>query len=172
MILGIDPDTHNTGICLHRPNGGCLLDLAHVKHKYTGTRAVIEMAIRLDDVIDNLCRNRDIKLIIIENQEAYIGRGSVPNRLLVLAQVTGACISLCTKYSSNILCPKPKEWKGQVPKDIHNKRVLEKMGTSEDDLFKGNPIPKPQRHHVIDAIGLALWGTSYLVDTQSQLYNK
>ena len=44
----------------------------------------------------------------------------------------------------------PGYWKGQVPKDIHNARVLAKLTPDEADLV-------PDDHNAIDALGLLLW---------------
>ena len=45
----------------------------------------------------------------------------------------------------------PSQWKGQVPKDIHNARVLAKLSPDERALAEGLD------HNGIDALGLLLW---------------
>jgi hypothetical protein len=45
----------------------------------------------------------------------------------------------------------PSQWKGQVPKDIHNARVLAKLRPDELALAEGLD------HNGIDALGLLIW---------------
>lgn len=49
--------------------------------------------------------------------------------------------------------PSPQEWKGQVPKHVHNQRVISKLSAEERQLIRVGS----NTHNVIDAIGLALW---------------
>lgn len=51
----------------------------------------------------------------------------------------------------------PHEWKGSVPKDVHNARVFERMSTSERALLP--KLPPSKLHNVIDAVGLYMWDT-------------
>lgn len=51
----------------------------------------------------------------------------------------------------------PHEWKGSVPKHVHNERVLDRLTPHERTLIP--KLPKVQLHNVIDAIGLFLWDT-------------
>jgi hypothetical protein len=48
----------------------------------------------------------------------------------------------------------PREWKGGVPKDIHNDRVLERLNVLERPAVP--KLPKSKLHNVVDAIGLLL----------------
>lgn len=57
----------------------------------------------------------------------------------------------------NYVLVHPHEWKGNVPKHIHNARVLAKLTPHERTLIPD--LPKAQLHNVIDAIGLFLWDT-------------
>lgn len=47
----------------------------------------------------------------------------------------------------------PREWKGQVPKPIHQARILIKLRPCEVAIL---PLRKMQRGHVLDACGIAL----------------
>ena len=52
---------------------------------------------------------------------------------------------------------KPHEWKKNVKKDIHNKRIISRLNTEELDIFNACDAPKSLRHNVIDAIGVGLY---------------
>lgn len=49
----------------------------------------------------------------------------------------------------------PRQWKGQVPKEIHNARVLSKLSGSETANIQ--PCAASLRHNVLDGIGLGLF---------------
>ena len=53
----------------------------------------------------------------------------------------------------------PHEWKGSVPKHIHNKRCLERLRPNEDACLRRvlSRLPESESNNVIDAIGLGLW---------------
>lgn len=52
----------------------------------------------------------------------------------------------------------PVEWKGSVPKEIHNRRVLAKLTEQELALLPVRPRARnPYDHNTVDAIGLGLW---------------
>lgn len=48
----------------------------------------------------------------------------------------------------------PRQWKGQVPKAVHNMRVL--CSLDEEEKKHMEPIGAGLRHNVIDAIGIGL----------------
>lgn len=53
----------------------------------------------------------------------------------------------------NTLLWEPREWKGQVPKKIHQARILAAMKPAETAIL---PVRKTEQGHVIDACGLVL----------------
>ncbi len=58
------------------------------------------------------------------------------------------------------LLPTPREWKGQVDKDMHNRRVLAALSVEERALIP--KLSKKKLHNVIDACGLFLWAAGRL----------
>lgn len=58
-------------------------------------------------------------------------------------------------YACEVFEPTPVQWKGSVPKEIHNARVLARL--SDAELRAIPKLPKSKLHNVIDAIGLGLW---------------
>lgn len=91
-------------------------------------------------------------VLVIESQQVYRGalmRGD-PNDLIQLAAVKGAIIQRFAHLEGNIFAPKPSEWKGQVPKDVHHERILKRLSHEEQKLW-------PKNKNARDAIGLGLW---------------
>lgn len=56
------------------------------------------------------------------------------------------------KTAENGVGVSPSAWKGQVPKKIHNKRVLAALSDTEKSL-----VLSIDNHNTIDAIGIGLW---------------
>jgi len=54
-------------------------------------------------------------------------------------------------------CVHPNTWKGNVPKKIHNQRVLDKLNEVELEIVDKSGVTKTKKHNMIDAIGLGLW---------------
>lgn len=51
----------------------------------------------------------------------------------------------------------PRTWKGNAPKEITNRRVLEALKPEEVALLPKRPRAKTFDHNMLDAIGLGLW---------------
>jgi hypothetical protein len=70
------------------------------------------------------------------------------NDLILTAIRLGRLVE--TSRPTRLTLVTPGKWKGQVPKDIHNARVLDKLTPGEITLI-------PDNHNAIDALGLLLW---------------
>jgi hypothetical protein len=70
------------------------------------------------------------------------------NDLMQTAIRLGVYLEACGAAEVRLVYP--GQWKGQVPKDIHNRRVLAKLTPEERALV-------PNDHNAIDATGLLLW---------------
>jgi hypothetical protein len=51
----------------------------------------------------------------------------------------------------------PRTWKGNIPKAIHNERVLGALTAAERATLPKRPRAKDFDHNMIDAVGIALW---------------
>lgn len=57
----------------------------------------------------------------------------------------------------------PHAWKGNVPKDLHNERVLKKLSAAEREIVyaactqDGKRVAVGLLNNVIDAVGIGLW---------------
>lgn len=173
--LGVDPDTHHlawsiVGIEYDRVNPKPLLidfGTFEVERKKTGPEAECEMirtmtrGIKMEDQTQQLLK--EIKIVTVESQQVYVGKAFRANDLVRLAHVGGAAaqlfVLLCPQ--ADLKMPLPRDWKGEVPKDIHQSRILRKLLDSPAKA-KIDTLGV-RRSHVIDSIGLAFWGVSMYV---------
>jgi hypothetical protein len=94
---------------------------------------------------------------IIEIPQVYPGqqqRGD-QNDLIKLAVMVGRYADRATACGFRVKLFKPREWKGQLPKDVCWQRVRKTLTPLElDNLEK---LPKSRAHNMHDAIGLGTW---------------
>jgi len=74
-----------------------------------------------------------------------------PDDLIQLAGVVGVFSALFT--ATTYLGVKPREWKGQVPKDVHHARLVKTLTPKELAMVKA-AAPPSLRHNVLDAVGI------------------
>lgn len=104
------------------------------------------------------------RIVVVERMSHYPNARRTPAAMHAtvadLLDLTAVSAALAGR-----LCPgqwrfaSPAEWKGQTPKEIHNKRVLAALTAEEKIAFEAdiNLVPQSLRHNVIDAVGLNLW---------------
>jgi len=170
IILGIDPDLHNTGIATLLGSQVREVAVARVSRRLKGRDAVLAM---VDSIASTVGLLTDaVELVVVEGQVIYLGKTKNPMSILHLAQVAGG--ALRSGFARSKLLPEPREWKGSVPKQIHQARVLTELGwaferrgtvkdgycvpTSAPNVFGAGALRPSDWKHVTDAIGLALWG--------------
>ena len=101
--------------------------------------------------------------LIIEVPQAYgVGAKVDPNKLALLTLLAGVLIG--TMPDAKWKTPKPREWKGQVPKEVMNTRTLNALTPAEHTrmIHHLQDVPKSVRHNVWDAIGIGLWASKRL----------
>ncbi len=181
-ILGIDPDTKNTGLAgvefeewdhVSSRNGASVVTsqvctkmeviwvaVAKAKLSLPVADRILVIADQLAYILNN-CPS--VKAAVIEGQVAYPRSRVRPNDLIHLAQVTGAALGVCESNDQlfgimtepHITVVKPRDWKGTVKKDVHQRRIMSKVTMDNPTWDLLSPL---QQGHVKDAIGLALWG--------------
>lgn len=96
--------------------------------------------------------------IVIEKPQVYRATRSKgdPNDLIDLAILVGRYVERC---NGDVTLVTPAEWKGQVPKHIHARRILDALTDGERRVatVESAKLSKSSRHNMIDAIGLGLW---------------
>ena len=91
--------------------------------------------------------------IVVELPQVYSQGKGDPNDLIQVAFAAGRCVGK-GKFFETVL---PGQWKGQVPKKIHNRRVLAKLTPEEHVVLDAAEVRPSLRHNIIDAIGIGLW---------------
>ncbi len=168
LVLGVDPDTQATGLALCSKDKVLIVGLASIeRYKARGLNATTGMCNLLGYTIRTHFRNAD--QIVIEFPQHYGVRGRAnPNNLMLLAAVSGAAAG--AGYS-DVTLTRPGEWKGQVPKAIHHRRILEHYGWEfkdngkkkvptpivPDDVKIVGDVPAGRWKEIVDAMGLCKW---------------
>jgi hypothetical protein len=155
VIVAIDPGRHGHGLSAYTL-GRVLAHAEYVggiggqKHMYLETLPELEARFRVLAPIEDL---------IIEIPQVYDTahqRGDQAD-LIDLAAVVGACMALARPYLSGGACVvRPAAWKGQLPKDVSERRIRSKL--SADELARVElPSAGSLHHNVWDAIALGFW---------------
>lgn len=175
---GIDPDTKNTGIAavtLHEKEP-MLLGAWVVANRSSaaGWEAIKIQSDKASEVIQSILLNffGCMNIVTIETQRAYGKTDRTdPNALIKLAMVSGIYLN-CFPSEVTYLA-EPREWKKQVPKQIHQARSCRVLKLTYEAVGDQNGYVIPAidsqhcfcniKHktgwkHAMDAVGLALWG--------------
>ena len=187
IIMGADPDMKRPSIAAIDAKTGKLLavDCIKVKGKRTAHNGVVDCVAAMRGCFHNMHNVldfEDIAAIVVEGQEtAYTAvSGANPRSIMFLAAVAGAMLAEATPECKTILFPTPQKWKGSVPKQIHQARVLGKMDLEYTkvgknpktgychpplnmaDVFWATEQNKGDWKHIVDAIGLAQWARTFI----------
>lgn len=89
--------------------------------------------------------------LVVEVPRVYPHSPVDPNDLIGLTLLAGFLAGR-TSPDALLWFVYPSDWKGQVPKKIHNKRTLAKLGKQEREI-----LGEKSDHNVVDAVGIGLW---------------
>lgn len=175
-FTGIDPDLHAVGFAACDADGDVLwVRSASVSKVVKDTRAVLAMSAK---IVESLRGPRmslaGSQIVCVENQDIYLKTTKNPRNILSLGQVAGACVAAAVPTADHIIFPRPKQWKGDTPKRIHQARLYADLGLkytrcgSSDRtgyvvprapgwVDGGESLRKGAWKHVNDAILLARW---------------
>jgi hypothetical protein len=92
--------------------------------------------------------------VLIEEPTIYPHSKADPANIMALQLKVGQLKQLFESRGYHVELVQPRTWKGQVPKEIHHRRVRAALTPAE--LAR---IPKSHTHDTLDAIGLGLWRT-------------
>ena len=100
-------------------------------------------------------------MLIIELPVIYpVGIGNAdPNDLITLAVLVGEVLGRYKARAPGLdtVLVRPRAWKGNVPKPIHNRRVLAALSQKERALLPRRPRARNFDHNMLDAVGLGLY---------------
>ena len=173
--LGIDPDSEYVAMAL-----GCKGSITDVySFKVKSERGDLAPMLRALSIhIPKFINDKDMEpiwplRIVIEGQKIYPGGKARPNDILLLGQIAGMAAGVCASNwpDKNIIIPTPSEWKGSVPKRVHQARVYDSLGWGYKQKTGysvprnpdvGKHLKSGEWKHVGDAVGLCLWGAKDL----------
>lgn len=95
---------------------------------------------------------------VIEKPRIYPGgRTKNPNDLIEVAVSAGEWAGRLSGVSITFVTP--SEWKGQVPKPIHHRRIRAQLTEAEGEVLNAGigDYPPSKAHNIVDAVGLGLW---------------
>jgi hypothetical protein len=179
VVIGIDPDMHRPGIGVLDFDDGSLLAVGcpKIATGLTGQEAIEEWANSGRGLLRGLLQSLKepcVRAIAVEGQEIVSSakRGANPGDLLRLATIAGFLVAEAGyECKHETYFPLPQRWKGSVPKDIHQSRILSRLGIlSQKRAGYSAPAPSGFANvlgasdlnvsdwkHVVDGIGLAAW---------------
>lgn len=147
VILCIDPSLRHCGLAVF--DRGVLIKATHVlspNESDRGAKAWVDMSkevLRLSP--------EKVSCLVIERMK-HRKYGPPVDDILEVNGVVGAVARIYAECE--LVSPYPHEWKGSVPKKIHNNRVYNKLTADEKAAITTN---KTYWDDTIDAVGLGLW---------------
>jgi hypothetical protein len=94
----------------------------------------------------------------IEQPKVYPHSRKVnPDDLLKLMGLVGEWKNYLESMGCRVEYVEPRQWKGTVPKHIHNRRTLSLLTDGEVAILPKRPRAKDYDHNMLDAVGLGLW---------------
>ena len=99
--------------------------------------------------------------VVIETPQQYPGSSPAPrSQVQALEGVAGAIAAVFAPRGAAIVQYLPKQWKGQLPKEVAFRRILSRLSASEvvvePNLFDVLAHPASKWGHVVDAVGIGL----------------
>ena len=161
FVVSVDPGLRHCGVAIWKDGelAGALLSRNQEK-KARGAVCWVGMASEVyNDVTSVLSQpsfGGEIDALVIEYPQVYATRFQKGDQmdLIELAAVAGAVQAEFVGVNERVSYL-PKDWKGQVPKEIHNARVEAKLSDAEKRRIQA--LPASLRHNVIDGIGIGLF---------------
>lgn len=154
LVVGIDPGLRGCGVAI-------LINRTVVAAKYVknecreerGPKAWVSMASAVSSFVDaHLAHNKGPLALVQEVMKVYPKQKGDAADLLELNGVNGAIAALVPANTYQAYFA--RDWKGQVPKEIHNSRIEAKLQTAEAAVIDSI---QSLRHNVLDAIGIGFY---------------
>jgi len=94
-------------------------------------------------------------VLVVEGQRIYPHSPADPEDIMHLAFAAGLALGHYRGSAVETAVPHPQQWKGSIPKPVAHARILSRCIIHPEAAVL---VAGPHKSHVIDAIGLALWG--------------
>jgi hypothetical protein len=167
MLVSIDPGLNHVAFACWTPEGKLIAaglvknpsardkTLARPEIWMAAASALVRKVMGYPMIGSDPMETIGVMVEIPEVHQRGSGKGD-PNDLIDVAGVAACCVA-ALKAVGGALCkwaPKPKEWKGQLPKEISSARVLEKL--TPDESSRIEPCNPGLLHNIHDAIHMGL----------------
>ncbi len=151
-MLSLDPGIRGCGVGLWEASKLVRCDYVKGAH---ATDSVLAAAFAMARQVRAWAPN-DVSFLALEWPQVYrSGKQKGDNNdLLALAAVEGALVALFPDAAFEVF--KPAQWKGQVPKNIMCRRIIEHLTVEEKKVYAGAEVIKSLEHNMIDAVGIGL----------------
>ena len=159
-MIAIDPGLRGCGVAVF--HDGKIAQAGYIRGAKTGRGpavwSVMAQAVR-NEVF--MWEPENTPLAIERPQVYTVGKSKGdPDDLLELTGVVGA---ICYAHGGPVTAYRPREWKGQLPKEIHHNRIRKHLAAegrleATERLLAG--VPPSLAHNVWDAIGLGRFALS------------
>jgi hypothetical protein len=148
LIICIDPGSKKAGVSLFEEDG---------------TLMTAWLAVGADwrETADNIMRKMPVSMcrvnsVVVERMQYYEGSDVPVEDLITLSLMAGRVTGLFSGWvGENTFTYLPKQWKGQVPKDIMIARIISKLTPAEVRRVQ-LPKTKVGQKDVWDAVGIGL----------------
>lgn len=152
-LVAVDPATKATGIALFDAHK--LTHVALVRGNSIG-----QMLIALSN-LDWPPEFGIPNVVIVERPVVYPRDGIKKAKDLISVAIVGGAAALafgCEVWTETEFI-EPRTWKGSVPKEIHNARVMNMLDSNEIEIIDKRLATAPPKlvHNVIDAVGIGLY---------------
>ncbi len=155
LLITIDPGVHHLGMAVFSVEyktliHACLVSgLGGAAHPLLETHAPLLLELETQGIKEAVSLVERPKIYDTASQKG--DQRDITN----LTIVTGIVVCVLGKLGPVALV-EPSAWKGQVPKDIHNERVMDSLTEDEKNAITWAK-QKALCHNIIDAIGLGKW---------------
>lgn len=104
----------------------------------------------------------DLK-IVVEIPQIYVGARQKGRQkdLVDVALMAGMLLGAAASMTDDFVVVRPAEWKGQLPKEVIEARVKERLSCTEQLRIR-LPKKKSLQSNVWDAIGIGMWAEKKL----------
>ncbi len=147
VTVGIDPGINCTGVAVF---WGSYLSNVFLAQRVKKAPLNKNIIIQLDCLDSNLPEKVDV--IVIEKPKIYPSSPVRSGDILDLAVMAGALARV--RPYAEVVFVEPANWKGSVPKKIHNERIKKEIPELQKHLRE---YSQTKHEHIIDAAGQALW---------------
>ncbi len=100
-----------------------------------------------------------IDACVAEKPQVYPRDNVDPNNLITLAVSLGIVLGPLVLAGVPVVYVLPRDWKGQLPKDVHAKRIVARLKPAELEVYRAAyaPLDAKARTDLTDAVGLGQW---------------